>query len=367
MKFVIMHQTVTSHDAIGNDIEYMWSLLNEKYESYVFAEYQLNKNVRYINYDELQDLLNCDETYLIYHHSNFWTLGEKILDENKYAGLIIRYHNITLPIFFKNYCGEYEKKCIQGREQTTRFTKKHKDAMWLVDSHYNAKDLAGFVEEKQICICPPFNKIEEWDTILPDEEILEKLIYKPNINLLFVGRVVPNKGHLQMLQVLNYFRSYHNENICLNIIGKTDMALNKYNNIIKQYIIEHKMENSVNIVGEINNAQLAAYYLGSDIYLSCSQHEGFCVPLIEAQYFNLPIIAYNSSAIGETIGENQIVYNDFNYKKMAAAIHVIANKREYYDYLTDNGFKNYKYRFRNNLNKDIFFYAVKKVQERHIT
>jgi len=337
-----MHQTVTNHDAIGNDIELMYRLLHQKYECKVFAENRFNQNVEYMLEEELESFLKEEENLIIYHHSVFWEKGEEYL-RKAHGKIIIRYHNITPPEFFQPYNGFHTEQCAKGREQTKRFCSLFPDAFWMVDSEYNAKDISQIREEK-IGVCPPFNKIEQWKNALLHEEILRKLLHSEEVNLLFVGRIAPNKGHLFLLEIMKYYCGYYDNKIKLRIIGKFDNGLAKYNNEIEERINKYHLQNNIEFIGEINDAALLSYYLGSDLFICASEHEGFCVPIVEAQYFNLPIIARNSSAIPETLGVNQIILQE-NPKDYAAAIRLLMDNEDYKHFLRIYGRDNYLNRF----------------------
>lgn len=339
MKVLIMHQTVARHDAIGNDIEMMYSILSKNYLCLVYAENQLNDNVKYINREELSSMLGDKELVVIYHHSVFWKVGEEILD-HFYGKLIIRYHNITPPEFFEQYNEMHYQQCLKGREQTVRFVEKYPQAFWLADSEYNAKDLIG-VPKKRIGICQPFHKIENWNKVHPDEEILKDLLESKEINLLFVGRVAPNKGHLFLLEILRVYLLNYDNNIKMRIIGKFDSNLEVYNQILKENIERYGLSKNIEFVGEINDATLASYYLGSDFFVCASEHEGFCVPILEAQSMGLPVIALDCAAVPDTGGEGQILLRK-DARLFAAAIRVLSQQAESYQYMQNLGMDNFK-------------------------
>lgn len=342
MKILLMHQTVAKHDAIGNDIEAMYKILNEKHNCKVFAQNKFNDKLAYANEDELDEIVNDKNNLVIYHHSVYWEYGEKILKNSK-SKIIIRYHNITPPEFFKPYNHFHYEQCEKGRNQTTRLANDLINAFWIADSLYNAEDIKS-VNLDRIAVCPPFTKIEEWAGTVPDEEILKNLMYGKDINLLFVGRVAPNKGHLFLIDVLHSYCVNFDSNIKLRIIGKFDSGLSGYEHKIREKINSLGLEKNIEFIGEINDAVLTSYYLGSDFFICASEHEGFCVPIIEAQYFQLPIIARNSTAVTETIGANQVVLNE-DVKKYAAAINILYKNECYCRYLRHNGMKNYEDRF----------------------
>ena len=342
MYIVIMHQTVARHDAIGNDIEAMFQLLQEKNDCFVYAENRFNTVVEYVDEKQLEEIIRRPDSIVIYHHSVYWQRGYKILKRVK-GKVIFRYHNITPASFFEGYNDFHMKQCFEGREQTAQFIREFPNSFWIVDSQYNTEDLEG-VKPERMGVCPPFHKIQKWMTSVPDEKILHELIETATINLLFVGRIAPNKGHLFLLDVLRAFRTNYKEKIKLRLIGKFDDGLTQYNNLLLNYIRQYRLEDAVEFVGEISDETLLAYYLGSDLLVCGSEHEGFCVPIIEAQFTGLPVLALKECAVPETAGEEQLLLEK-RPGQFAAAIHVLSEKDEYRDYLVEKGFDNVNRRF----------------------
>lgn len=342
MKIILMHQTVTKHDAIGNDIEVMFHILNENNDCKVYSQNGFNNKLLYIEKEELYDILNDLQSLIIYHHSVYWEEGEEILRRHK-GRIIIRYHNITPPIFFQKYNLFHYEQCDKGRKQTRRLAREFENAIWLVDSNYNAEDIMD-VEKKRIDICPPFNKIEKWAKGKPEEGVLKGLLQDDKVNLLFVGRIAPNKGHLFLLDIVHNYCINFDTNIKLRIIGKFDDGLKEYNREITSKITAYGLEDNIEFIGEINDSLLISYYLGSDFFLCVSEHEGFCVPVPEAQFFQLPVIARNISALPETLGEDQIILDD-NIMKYSAAINILYKNEKYKNFIRENGLRNYNKRF----------------------
>ena len=341
-KVLIMHQTITKHDAIGNDIECMYQLLNKNSDCKCFAENKFNGNLQYATEQEAHDIIADKEGIVLYHHSVNWPLGEKLIQNCK-ATLIFRYHNITPPEFFAPYNVDYRNSCDQGRKQTERLIEAFPHALWMADSPFNVLDL-GKADQSKIDICAPFHKIESWSNTLPDEGVLQKLIFDKRHKVLFVGRVAPNKGHSMLFDIMDAYCRNFDSNIKLYVIGKFDEGLAPYNQLIKDKIRRYQLEDKVEFVGEINDAILMAYYLGCDVFLCTSDHEGFCVPIIEAQKFQLPIIAKDSCAVPDTIGKNQILLNE-DVNEYAAAIRLLTTKKDMRDYLRENGSINFEQRF----------------------
>ncbi len=337
-----MHETVTNHDAIGNDIEAMYNILSKDFECRVYANNGLNTHVKYVTYAELIKAISDPNTWIIYHHSVYWRVGYRILKQAK-CRIIFRYHNITPAEFFKDYNDFHYMQCSKGRKETEMFIKVFPDAYWISDSIYNSEDLIG-VDRSRKYICPPFHSIEKWSKSKPDEGILRQLIETHCVNLLFVSRVAPNKGHLQLVDVLKEYRNIYSSNVKLRVIGKFDEGLPKYNDEVKKAISDNDLSNNIEFIGEVNDSTLLSYYLGSDVYVSMSEHEGFSVPIIESQFFELPIVAKKTSAIPETIGEGQMIFNGTS-RDFAIAIHEIVSNYSTCKYLKRQGKENYKSRF----------------------
>ena len=341
MKVIIMHQTIANHDAIGTDIEIMYSILKKKYECVCYADNAFNKNLQYIDsIEEMETLLEDSQNLIIYHHSVYWEEGERLLEKVK-GKLIFRYHNITPENFFVSYNKFHYDQCKLGREQTKRFIEKFPKSFWLSDSLFNVEDLEGV---SRFAVCPPFNKIEQWANSPIKESIVKELIESDDINLLFVGRVAPNKGHLFLLEVLRWYCTNFDTNIKLYIVGKFDDGISGYNQQLQDKIQRYGLENNVKFIGEISDSILISYYMGCDIFACASEHEGFCVPIVEAQYFMLPIIAVKGTAIQETLGKEQLVL-ERDAKRMAAAIKILRDNKEYRQYIKSIGKINFETRF----------------------
>lgn len=344
MKVVLLHQTIAKHDAIGNDIYHMYEIIKEKFECYVYCDYLINVSIDKIERNQLLDIISDKQNLVIYHHSVYWEDGEGILSKCK-ARVIIKYHNITPPEYFASYNDGYLFQCTKGREQTRRLYNTHKDALWICDSTYNTCDIP-FDETDKKMVLPPFNNIKQWNDIKPDEVLLKSLVESKNVNLLFVGRVVPNKGHKHLIRIVKDYLDNYSNNICLYIVGKKGDGLSEYNDELNDMIKANKLDGKIKFIGEINDQILISYYLGCDFFICCSEHEGFCVPLLEAQYLNLPVIAMKSSAVADTLGENQIVLGK-NIQEYSAAIKVLNEDTESKDFIIKNGVKNYNDRFTN--------------------
>lgn len=358
MKILLMHQTVAAHDAIGNDIAYMAELFSSrgqeakapKDEVVVYCEFRKKEGYSYVKRDEALEILRHSENLVIYHHSGYWEDGEKLLREARGedyepweerceskaevekmgrsmekekavipARLVIRYHNVTPPEFFAEYSAFYFQNCTKGRKQTERLEESFPEAWWLCDSAYNAKELTKVPESRKKRL-HPFHNLTAWKNISPDRQVLDMLEREQAVKVLFTGRVVPNKGHLSLIAMLEDFRENYGDHMVLYIIGKFDGSVSFYTEEVRHRILVAGLEKYVRFVGEVTDETLLAYYKGCDYYVSFSDHEGFGVPFIEAQYLGLPVIAKAAAAAEEVLGNGALLFeNEISHYSAAIA------------------------------------------------
>ena len=356
MKVVIAHESIAKYDAIGNDIAYMYKIFSRNHECFVYCSFLLNENLNSINKDKLMELIEDKNNLLIYHHSIYWEDGENILKRTK-AKIIIKYHNITPENFFKPFNQSYYNICKKGREQTKRLYSTLQYILWISDSKYNELDINGISSENEKMVNPPFHNLETIQNVTPSEPILEKLIEDNAVNLLFVGRIAPNKGLDFLIKILKSYKVMYDNNIILHIIGKKDDTLTVFNRNMELFIKREEVESNIKVVGEVSDSILLSYFLGCDFYINCSEHEGFCVPIIEAQSLSLPVIARKTSAVPDTIGKNQILLTN-SPMEYAATIKVLSENSAYKDFLIEQGLRNYKSRFSNEMIEREFVNAV---------
>ena len=355
MKSVLLHQSITKHDAIGNDIYHMYQILGRKHEVCVYCSHLLSESIKAVDRKTLLDLISDENNLLIYHHSNYWEEGEEILNRAE-AKVIIKYHCITPPSFYENYSEDYYLLCKNGRKQTSRLFQNHSHFLWMGDSYYNLSD-AGICGYPNTVVVPPFNNIESWKDVIPEETILKSLMESPIVNLLFVGRVVPNKGHKYLIEIVKDYVAHYSSDIAIYIVGKKDDKLHIYYRELDELITAYGLGDRFIWVQEVTDPILLSYYLGCDFYLNCSDHEGFCVPIVEAQSLCLPVISRRASAVPETLGMEQLML-DNDVSEYSAAIHILAENDSFRDYIVKMGRKNYLDRFSNSLIEKKYVKAV---------
>ena len=171
----------------------------------------------------------------------------------------------------------------------------------LGDSEYNRQELEdlGFTNTGVFPIAVDTDRI----TKAPRRPALEKVLHEEGwLNFLFVGRIAPNKKIEDHIKLAEHYKRYVDEQYRFIFVGKTD-ATPKYYAAIRAMLEQYRMPPGRFIfTGPVPDEDLAAYYRTARVYISLSEHEGFCVPLLEAMSADVPVLAYASTAVPDTLG-----------------------------------------------------------------
>ena len=233
---------------------------------------------------------------------------------------VMIYHNITPPEFFIDFSEDLVKFTNAGREHL----KQLKDTFDLniSDSDYNGKELSdlGYENVKTFPIIINLNDYKK-----PYNKAYYNLLKNERKNIIFVGRVTPNKKIEDLIKTLFFYKKYINPSIRLIIAGNTK-TLPKYYHAVKDLAARFILtQDDVFFTGHIPFDELLSVYKLGDIFLSMSEHEGFCLPLIESNLFQIPVIAYNAGAVSQTLGNSGILINHKEFDKVAALIDEVLN------------------------------------------
>lgn len=341
---IIYYHSIHEGDAIGNDIIQQFFCLKDIANVYIYTHdlYLENislEDIQVINGKEFSRKTKNRETILIFHFAGEWNKIKTEIQESK-CKIYLKYHNITPPNFFEKYDNDLNKKSIEARKNLRKIIKSNKINFYLPDSKYNGEELNKLgVSDEEIMVVPPFFNESAFQNNKINLDILKEEI-NDNINVLFVGRFAPNKGHRHLLNIIQRYVMTYNNKIQLTLIGRVSDNLEGYYSEILNLIADFGISENVKIRLGVNFADLFTYYTTSHLFLTCSEHEGFCVPIIEAQKLKVPVIAYDSSAVRDTLGDSQIIFSKMDYYKFASAINLIGHNLDYRIFLVEKGLEN---------------------------
>lgn len=325
MRIIQIVPSLSYGDAIGNNILAIDKMLKQAgYHAEVYAEYiddrLPNKIAR-----KISRLTNLEKDDVVIYHFSIGAQMTYLFADLKCKKVVL-YHNITPKVFFERYSFDSWKMCQDGEKQR-KFLADKVDYCLAV-SEYNRKDLLDDGFRCRIDVLPILINFNDYEK-KPNDEILEK--YNDGyVNILFTGRISPNKCQQDVINTFYHYKKYYNQKARLFIVGN-DAGMEKYSKELMSYVEKLNLVEDVVFTGHVKFDEILAYYKIADLFLCMSEHEGFCVPLAEAMYFDVPIVAYDSSAIAETLGEGGYLLKNKNPLEAAGVINYILENNDVRD------------------------------------
>jgi glycosyltransferase involved in cell wall biosynthesis len=237
---------------------------------------------------------------------------------------ILQYHNITPAAFFAPYDPQLFRLAALGRRELKSLAG-HVD-LALGDSEFNRVELEemGFAPTGVFPIAVNTDRLTDARRL----PALERILGDGLINILFVGRIVPNKRIEDHIRLAEQYKRYIDAYYRFIFVGRTD-GIPRYYNAIRAMIAQYRMlPDRFLFPGAVSDEELAAYYRWADVYVSLSEHEGFCVPLVEAMAADVPVLAYGAGAVPETLGGAGIVFSPKDLEFAAEMIGSLVYDRE---------------------------------------
>jgi glycosyltransferase involved in cell wall biosynthesis len=247
---------------------------------------------------------------LIYHHSIGSEVTATASAHPGPKGLV--YHNITPAEFFRPFRPGFAPLLRRGREDMWSLAPAFPVSVGV--SRYNANELERFGFESPEILPLSLDPIT-WNS--PALEGFMRHLADGRKNVLFVGRVAPNKRQDRLVSAFARLRSSIDARL---IIAGSAPEGEGYADRVRAQVRELGLENDVLITGHCSLAELHTCYRSADLFWSFSEHEGFCVPLIEAMWFDVPVVALASSAIPETLAGAGVTFSWTDDDDCAAAM-----------------------------------------------
>lgn len=245
---------------------------------------------------------------LIYHYS----IGSAATDYYLSAPgrRVAIYHNITPPEFFYHFAPDVAAVLAAGKEQLARLAEKTDLA--LADSEYNRRELeaAGFRESSVL----PLSLDVPGLRVKPARRALHRMGKKRD-SILFVGRIVPNKKFEDLWRVFQYYTGHCRPGAKLVLVGKFKPTDNYF--VYLRSLMTGPAAKNVFFAGQAKQSEMIAYYRRAGVFLSMSEHEGFGLPLLEAMYLGVPVLACAAAAVPETMGGAGVLFTEKDYPAIA--------------------------------------------------
>jgi glycosyltransferase involved in cell wall biosynthesis len=247
--------------------------------------------------------VSAPDTACLYHFSIGSAAGRMI--HHAPDRLVVVYHNITPARFFLGFHPHLVGLCHHGRRELAAFAPRTELA--LGDSEYNRRELAaaGFARTGVLPIVLDLDRYRE-----PPSPVMGALLGGRRTTILFVGRIIPNKRIEDLIAVFALYRR-RDPGSRLLLVGDYRGHERYYARLRERALrLGLSLADDVVFTGHVEHDDLVAAYAASDLFLCLSEHEGFCVPLLEAMALGLPVVAYDAGAVRETLRGAGILLED---------------------------------------------------------
>ena len=311
------HPVLAPGDAMSNHVFALRDRLRSwGFESDAFAvQAKAGVENEALSYRRLFRTVRPEDT-LILHFS----MGNEVFDQlvKIPARRVLVYHNITPPEFFSGINDHAAAFARLGLRQLEQIAPAIDLAIGV--SAFNRQDLddMGFRKTAHVPILIDWKL---YDTA-PDPAVLARWSVFGR-KLLFVGRISPNKRHDDLLRMFAYYRAAIDREAQLLLVGSWGDHREYYARL-RELQRALGLETAVTFTGGVSLAALVAYYREADAFVSLSEHEGFGVPLLEAMRFDLPVVAYDAAAVGETVGGAGVLLHERDLAQAAEAAALVS-------------------------------------------
>lgn len=317
-----VHQFLPSfagRDAIGAHALHLRALLRGAgFASEIYAD-DIKKEVReearpFAEYRRSHRRRDSDDR-LVYHASTGSPMAESLraLDNP----LIVYYHNITEARFFDRWNPEAAGCMRDARVELRRLAPR--TTLGIANSSFSEAELvqAGFARTAVVPVLVDFNDY----AAPPTPRTLSRLRRAGahgSAHWLFVGRIAPNKCQHDVVAAFAVYHRMYDPGARLTLVG--GRSADAYWRALEAQVADLGLTDAVELADTIPFPTLLAYYHAASVFVCLSEHEGFCVPLLEAMHFGVPVVAFASSAVGETVGDAGLVLPDKDPLVVAAAV-----------------------------------------------
>lgn len=259
-------------------------------------------------------LTPAPDDVVLLHHSAGWPRLDDVLTLP--GRKLLLYHNVTPAAWFWVDVPGLAAHCQLGRDQLTALVAAA-DAT-AADSAFNAGELAAYGAANTVVVHLLLDRARLG---AGDPVVTGTARRTAGIHVLFVGRLSPHKRQDEVIRAFGLYRRVHDPAAVLTLVG--DPIGERYVEELRA-LADRYAPGAVTIESGLSEAELAARYRGADVFLCLSEHEGFCIPLLEAFSFGVPVIARPAGAIPEVAGDAALLVPDADPVVVAELIALLA-------------------------------------------
>ena len=302
-------------DAIGNEaLAIQRHLRRAGFESDIFAERVHPRMASLVRPLWEYASVSAPDTVCLFHFSIGSAAGRLVYHAPD--RLVSIYHNITPAHWFLGFHPHLAGLCYHGRRELAAFAARTELA--LGDSEFNRRELeqAGYPRTGVLPIVLDWGAYE-----CPPSRVIQRIYSDGRTNILFVGRIIPNKKIDDLIRVFAVYQRYVEPRSRLLLVGDYRGHERYYDRL--QDMVRSLALDEVVFAGHVDDDDLMAYYSVADLFLCLSEHEGFCVPLVEAMRFGVPVMAYDAGAVKETLRGGGVLLKEKQPEVVAELAHAV--------------------------------------------
>lgn len=312
-----IHQLVTTivpGDAISNFVLFLHALFVQSgFDSKIFGEAVSPELADFCLHLSEYPKIDSPDDILIAHYS-IASVGMVTLPYFK-AKKILFYHNVTPYQYWLDLNSLAAFHCLRGRTDLPAIIPFIHYGIGFSDYSVQELQALGLKKTAAVPLRIDVNRLNRTPDIMTS-----RLFDRKKRQILVVGRVVPNKKIQDAIRIASLI-----PNVRLIVAGSLQDAPGYYYALIEE---AHQRKVQCDFVGKISQEELNALYRAADILLVTSDHEGFCVPILEAFYFKVPVVARASGAIPETANGGALLFDDVDLHQVAAWISYLLDNPE---------------------------------------
>ena len=319
-----VHQVLASlgyGDAIGNHVLGIQRVLAAAgFESEIIVE-SADPRLEARTLDYRDALTELDPGDLLLHH---FSIGSRA-SRTAFAlpnPMALVYHNITPPEYFVGVHPWLARQCFHGRRELLAYRNRVELALGVSEFNRRELDVMGFAPTGVLPVVPDFSHLD----VAPDTRVFDAYD-DDRTNVLFVGRLIPNKRPDQIIKAFHAYQRLCDPDARLILAG----SYAQFENYLAQLhgLVARLGTRNVHILGQVSNEELTALYDVADLFLCASEHEGFCVPLVEAFYKRVPVLAYASTAVPDTLDGGGVLFHSRDPIDIAALMEAVLSDEAY--------------------------------------
>lgn len=322
MRIIQVLDALDFGDGVSNDVIYLQELLREiGIENQIYSKWWNERVAEYTG--DIEQYRPRQDDCILYHFSGNSHILNQVIDYS--CPRIVRYHNVTPPEFFLADNPAAYAACKEGLRQIRESIQKF-DGFWA-DSAFNARDLICYGAAPQaVDVLPVIFDFQRLEEIHSNEALLQQLKCQGPY-ILFVGRMAPNKKQEDILEAFENYYRYYDQRVKLYLVGNLEQS-SSYTQRLLQRVEHMAAKEQVVFTGKVSEEDLYTYYRGASAFICMSEHEGFCIPILEAQFFGVPVIAYNSCAVPDTVGKSGILLYNKDPALASYLLHAVMTDNE---------------------------------------